>query len=177
MSAFAGPLFAAAGLLLLAGAAKVTAPDATRVALRSAGLPSKAWMARALGVVEIAIAGAALVVGGAIPAALVALTYVGFAGFVAVLARRTRSTAPCGCFGASDAPVGTLHVVLNVAIAALAVGAAIRPTDGLAQATSETPWAGVPFFALTALLAWATYVALTLLPELQAAMKPQGATS
>lgn len=175
MSPFAGPLFAAALLLLVAGAAKVTTPAATRVALRTAGLPNTPLVARGLGAVECAIAISALAVGGRIPAALLTVTYLGFAGFSAQLQRRSRGTAGCGCFGASSAPVGTLHVVLNLATAAAVAGATVRTTDGLLAATSDTPWAGVPFYAVTALLAWATYVALTALPALVAATKTTGA--
>lgn len=175
MSPFAGPLFAAAILLLMAGASKVATPAATRLALRTAGLPNTPLAARALGAVECAIALNALAVGGRIPAALVTATYLGFAGFSAQLARASRGTASCGCFGASSAPVGSLHVVLNLATAAAVAGAIVKPADGLLAATSDTPWAGVPFFALTALLAWATYLALTALPALVAATKTTGA--
>ena len=177
MSPFAGPLFAAALLLLAAGAVKVASPAGTRVALQKAGLPSQAMAVRLLGIVEVAIAVAALAIGGAVAAGLVALAYLGFAGFAALLSHRTRNTASCGCFGASDAPVGTVHVVVDLVAAALCAAAALDPTTGLAQATSETPWARVPFYGLTALLAWATYLSLTLLPELQAAMKTPGAAS
>lgn len=175
MSPFAGPLFAAAILLLVAGAAKVATPAATRVALRTAGLPSAPLVARGLGVVECAIAVSALAAGGRIPAVLVTLTYLGFAGFSAQLAKRSRGTADCGCFGASSAPVGTLHVVLNLATAAAVAGAVVKPSDDLLAAASDTPWAGAPFYAVTALLAWATYVALTALPALVAATKTSGA--
>lgn len=177
MSPFAGPLFAAALLLLVAGVAKVATPAATRVALRTAGLPSTPLVARALGAVECAIALSALALGGPVPAALVALTYLGFAGFSARLAAASRGTASCGCFGASSAPVGRLHVAVNLATAVLVAPAVFAPVDGIGQAVSDTPWAGVPFVALTALLAWAVYLTLTRLPELQAAMKPTGTAS
>ena len=134
-------------------------------------------MARLLGIIEITIAGSALILGGLVPAALVAVTYLGFAGFVALLSSRTRNTAPCVCFGSSSAPVGTLHIVINLAVAALAGAAAADTTGGLGQAATDTPWAGLPFYGLTALLAWTAYVTLTLLPELQATMKTSGAAT
>lgn len=171
MGALAGPLFAAAALLALAGVGKVARPAATRVALRQAELPSSALAARALGAIEIVIGLAALVLGGPIPAALTAASYAGFAWFAHRLDAKTRGTASCGCFGDSSASVGTLHVGINLAITALLVGAVAFPTDGIAAATSETPWAGVPFLALTALLTWMVYVSLTALPELLDAMK------
>ena len=64
MSPVAGPFFAAALLLGLAGVLKVVTPGPTRVALRSAGLPSTALAARAIGTVEVAIAVCALGWGG-----------------------------------------------------------------------------------------------------------------
>ena len=177
MSPFASPLFAAAILLVLAGLAKLAMPDPTRVAMRQAGLPNGAGIVRAEGSLEVLVGGVALVAGGAVAAAAVAVLYAAFAGFVALLAHRTRNSAPCGCFGPSEAPVGALHVVVDLVIAALAAGATVRTTTGLWEATSATPWAGVPFLALTLLLAGATHLTLTLLPALQAAMKPQGAAS
>ena len=172
MSSFAGPLFAAALLLVLAGGAKVSSPDATRVALRTAGLPESAVLVRLLGVVELALAGAALLVGGALPALGVAAAYAGFAGFAALLARRSRSAAPCGCFGASDAPVGPLHVVVNLLLVVAAVGAAAGPVGSLLGEAGETPAAGIPFLGFTLLLTWLLLVTFTALPELLAARRP-----
>jgi hypothetical protein len=169
MSPFAGPLFAAAALLAAAGVAKVATPAATRVALRSAGLPSSAPAARALGAIELAIAAAALAIGGRVPAALTAAAYLGFAWFARRLDRATRGTASCGCFGASSAPVGTVHIAFDLATAVLLVGAVANPAAGIATAIDDTPWSGAPFLALTALLTWMAYVSLTILPATLAA--------
>jgi hypothetical protein len=175
MAPLAGPLFAAAALLALAGANKVTRPDATRVALRQANLPSQRWMAQALGAVEVAIGVAAIAIGGTIPAALTAISYAGFSWFSHRLDRATRGTADCGCFGAASAPVGRLHVAVNATIAVLAAAAAATDPGGIATATSETPWAGVPFLGLTALLTWMVFVTLTALPATLAAARPKAA--
>lgn len=172
MSPFAGPLFAAALVLGLAGAVKATRPDPTRIALRSAGLPGPAWLARAIGGGELAVAGYALAVGGRMAAALVAAAYVAFAVFAEVVRRRSRGRASCGCFGASDAPVGTLHVVADLVVAAVVVGAVVDPTAGIGAVATDTPAAGVPFVAATLLLAWLLQVLLTAVPELQAAHRP-----
>src|SRR5688572_13305383 len=99
MAPLAGLLYAAAALLAVAGIGKVTGPDATRVALRQANLPSQRWMVQALGLVEVAIGVAAIAAGGAIPAALTTTAYLGFAWFSHRLDRATRGTASCGCFG------------------------------------------------------------------------------
>ncbi|HMS89567.1 MAG TPA: hypothetical protein PKE56_14035, partial [Acidimicrobiales bacterium] len=81
MAPFAGSLLAAAALLVLAGGVKVIDPSSTRVALRTAGLPASSGAARALGLVEVTIGGAALAVGGLAATAAGALAYVGVAGF------------------------------------------------------------------------------------------------
>jgi hypothetical protein len=61
---------------------------------------------------------AALVMGGA---------YLAFA-VVAEVARR-RGVPSCGCFGATEAPPGIMHVVLDVASAAVAFAAAALSVD------------------------------------------------
>src|SRR6478752_1781079 len=114
MSPLAGLVYAAALLLGAAGVGKALRPGATRIALRSAGLPASEVIARGLGIVEVLIAVAALVIGDAVATALVAVSYLGFAWFARRLDTMTRGAAPCGCFGASSAPVGTLHVVVNL---------------------------------------------------------------
>jgi hypothetical protein len=174
MSPLAGPLYAAAALLAVAGAGKVARPDATRVALRQANLPNRRWMAQALGATEVAIGLGTIAIGGPIPAALTGASYAGFAWFAHRLDRATRGTAGCGCFGANSAPVGRLHVAVNVVIAAIAVAAAATDLDGIAAAT-DAPWAGTPFLGLTALLTWMVYVTLTALPAALDAARPKAA--
>ncbi len=172
MSPVAGPLFAAALVLGAAGVAKSIRPDAARVALRSAGLPGHRWFVRLIGAGEIAIAAYGLGQGGRFGAGSIAAAYLAFALFAAVVQRRSRGQASCGCFGSSSAPVGTLHVVVNVAVAAGAAAAMVDPTPGIGRVAVDTPLAGVPFVAFTALLAWLLQVLLTAVPELQAAHRP-----
>ncbi|HWJ64137.1 MAG TPA: MauE/DoxX family redox-associated membrane protein [Acidimicrobiales bacterium] len=171
MSPLAGLVYAAALLLGAAGVGKALRPGATRIALRSAGLPATVVIARGLGIVEVLIAVAALVVGGAVATALVAVSYLGFAWFARRLDTKTRGSAPCGCFGASSAPVGTLHVVVNLLLAVGVGIAAVDAPGAIWDAAGDTPWAGVPFVGLTLLLTWMLYVALTALPEALAAAK------
>lgn len=175
MSPLAGPVFAAALLVAVAGAAKVARPASARVALRAAGLPSAAAMVRALGLVELVLAGTVLFVAGRVGGALVAAAYLAFAAFAAHLAHHSRRAVPCGCFGSSSAPVGRLHVVLNLAIAAVGLAAMADPPDRLTDVVVATPWAGVPFLGFTAVLAGLLLVAFTVLPEVLAAMKPRPA--
>jgi hypothetical protein len=170
MSALAGPLLAAALLMALAGAFKLTRPDATRVALRTAGLPSGSLAVRALGAVEVIASLAVVVLGGRLAGAIVLVAYLGFGGFAGHLANRSRRSVPCGCFGSSSAPVGRVHVIVNLLLAAVGAASIAVPTSGV-SAVAHTPAAGVPFVAFTLLLAWLLLVALTALPELLAASK------
>jgi hypothetical protein len=172
MSPLAGPLFAAALVVGAAGVAKATRPDAARVALRNAGLPGRAWLVRLIGIGELAVAAYALGWGGRLGAGSIATAYVAFALFAAVVHRRSRGRASCGCFGSSGAPVGTLHVVVDLAIAAGALVAVVDPVPGIATVAADTPLAGVPFVAFTVLLALLIEVLLTAVPELQAAHRP-----
>ncbi|MCB0972112.1 MAG: hypothetical protein KDA97_11460 [Acidimicrobiales bacterium] len=176
MSPFAGPLFAASLLLGAAGIGKVASPAATRVALRKAALPSDPWSVRLLGTIELAAALGAVVVGGWLHVTFVTACYLGFAWFSWRLARRTWGQASCGCFGDASAPVGPLHVGVNLAVAALAAGAIAWPTEGIAAVADDSPWSGVPFLGLTALAAWMLYVALTVLPATMAATHPKEAS-
>lgn len=174
MSPLAGPFFAATVLIGAAGMVKVVAPDGARVALRGAGLPGSIVVARGLGVGEVAVAVAVLAWGGRPGAAAVAVAYAGFAGFASVLHARSRGRASCGCFGGGNAPVTRLHVVVNLALAAVAVAVVVDPVPGIWSTASDTPGAGLAFLGLTLLLAWLLVVALTLLPEVQAATRPGG---
>lgn len=177
MSPLAGLVFAAALLLGSAGVGKAASPGSTRIALRSAGLPATALVARGLGVVEVLIAVAALVVGGPVATGLVAASYLGFAWFARRLQVKTRGAAPCGCFGSSSAPVGTLHVALDLLIAVGVAAAALDAPGPIWEAAGETPWGGVPFVGLALLLTWMLYAALTALPEALAAAKASATTA
>lgn len=171
MSPFAGPLFAAALLLVAAGAIKVTRPGTTRIAMRTAGLASTPVAARLVGAGEVAVGLYALSFAGRVGAALVVAAYVAFAGFAERLRRVGRGAAPCGCFGATSAPVGVLHVVVNLVVAAGAAGAMASPSDPAVHAAAATPLRGAVFAGFTVLLAWLVLVALTTLPELTAASR------
>lgn len=169
MSPVVGLVFAAALLLGIAGIAKVLHPAATQVALRTAGLPSARWAARGLGAAEVVLAAVTLAVGGRLGGAIVAVAYLGFAGFSARLLRVGRGGVSCGCFGGDDSPVTRLHVWLNVGLAAAAIVSVLDPGPGLVETARSTPAAGIPFVLFTLLLTWILQVAFTALPALSSA--------
>lgn len=163
---------AAALLLGVAGVAKAVSPAPTRVALRTAGLPGTLWFVRLIAAGEVTLAVVAVLAGGRLGAALLGLAYLGFAGFSMRVIATSRGKASCGCFGASDAPLGTLHVVINLLIAGVAAVALVDPMASLAHVVADTPLGGSVFIVFAVLLAWLLQVALTGLPELKAAARP-----
>jgi hypothetical protein len=117
-----GPFLVVTLVLVVSGVAKVVAPASSAAMLSAvAGRTVPGWVGRTVGVVEIALGGVALA-GWRPSVVAVGAAYLVFA-LVAELARR-REVPSCGCFGGAEAPPSRLHVVLDVASAAVAFGAA-----------------------------------------------------
>jgi len=163
-SLLAGPFAAAAGLLAGAGAAKLARPTWTVGALRASGLPLGSATVRAFATGEVVVGAGALAFGGPALAALVAVSYLAFAVFVASALVRRLPVGTCGCFGRPDTPPHLVHVVLNTAAAAVAGAAAVGHPVGLLATLRHQPLWGAPFLVLTAVATYATYLAMTLLP-------------
>ena len=166
MTAVTAATWVFAVLLAVAGAAKVADPAATSAALQGARLVSDRRLVRLLGLGEIALAFAVLAIGGAVPAALLAVAYGVFAAFAY---RQSRQGEGCGCFGVSDAPATRLHVVINVVAAAAAAVAAWRPAPSLVAALREDVFESLLIAVALLLAAAALRLALTSLPELAVA--------
>jgi len=154
-----------ATLLVVAGAHKVAAPDATTAALQGARLPSDHWLVRVLGAAEVAVGLAVVVVGGTVPSAIMAVMYAGFAGFVARQAGRGED---CGCFGSQPAPATRLHVGVNAIAAVAAAAAAVAPGPSLPAAFGAAPLTGALTIGLLALAVAGVRLLLTALPSLAA---------
>lgn len=165
MSPLAGPLHAAALVLLVAAAAKARRPATAGAALRTLGLLGSRATVRALATAEAAIAVGVLAGVGAPAAALLAAAHAGFAVVAVALRRRS---ADCGCFGAA-VPVTGAHVAVNIVVAVTALAATLDPVGSLGAALAATPALGAPYAILTAALAGAEVLVLTALAELQAA--------
>jgi hypothetical protein len=174
-----GPYLAACALLVAAGCAKAVRPDDTARALAPLlGLrPIAACRAVRLAAGAEALVGAwALVMPRPVPAAIVALSYAGFAGFVTYARHRGGALATCGCFATPDTPATRLHVVVDLALAgaalAVAVGTATRGAPrSIAAVLARQPWHGVPLVLVSALCAWLVFHALSTLPKAQAARR------
>lgn len=135
----AAPGLIAAALLAVAGAAKVVDPAATVGALRALRLPSSPGLVRAGAAGELFLAVGAIAVGGPLAWALVAASYLAFTAFVLAALRHGTMVGSCGCFGREDTPPHLTHVVLNVALAAVAAGLAITAAGPAVDGFSAEP--------------------------------------
>jgi hypothetical protein len=171
MDAWSGPFYAAALLLAGAGAAKVWDPVNTVGALRTMGITVRPLAVRVGGAIEVVVGLAAIVTGAMLPALLVAASYLVFTAFVAVALHRDLPIGSCGCFGKVDTPPSPIHLVVNLAAAAVAVIVALGDPIPLADVLGDQPAAGIPFVVLTVVAAGSAFLALTALPRLQQAVR------
>lgn len=128
MNALGGPFAAVTVLLGAAAAAKIVEPTFTVGALRAAGLPARPTAVRLGGLVELAIAIVAVTTGARGAALVVCGSYLAFAAFVALALARNLPIGTCGCFGRPDTPPTAMHVMIDLAAAAVAFAVAIAPT-------------------------------------------------
>jgi len=175
-----GPYLAACVLLLVAGVAKVARPmDTARALVAVVPMPLRAGRALVrTGAAAEAVLGAVALAHPSPPAAgLVALSYLGFAGFVTLARARGGPLASCGCFGTPDTPATRTHVVVTLALAASAgVVAASGLSGWLPTSLAHQPWHGVPVALLGLLCAWLASLAMGRLAELGAARHLLGIT-
>lgn len=163
----------AAVLVALGGVAKALRPTDTANALRGVGLPIGPSAVRLGGAVELVIGASAIARGDRLGAALVAASYLLFAGFVTVALVRRAPLATCGCFGKADSPPSALHLVIDVAAVLAALAVVIDPGVGIADVVADQPLAGVPYLVLVATGVALAYAALTSLPRLMALARPE----
>ena len=176
MSVLAGPFTIAAVLLAIGGALKALRPRDTAQALTAVGLrfpsffPARAAV-RVGGAVETVIGVGALLTGGPVFAALVAASYLAFAVFVVVALRSGAPISSCGCFGKVDTPPSIVHVVIDLAAAAVAVGAAVVGDVALPDVLGDQPLLGIPFLLLIVIGCSLVFLAFTSLPKTMAVVR------
>lgn len=150
-------------LLVVAGAAKLSRPAPGVADLLGFRAPTP--LVRLVGASEAAVGIAALLVGG--PAAwAMGLLYASFA--VIVLRAVLVKAGSCGCFGRLDAPPSRVHVLGNLALAAVSFAAAgtdAAPVQAIAQSISDRPAVGAALVVEIVLMAGLGLVAFTALPE------------
>ncbi len=135
-----GLVNAAALLLAVAGLAKLQQRAPVRSALVAAGIPGAHRLGvrtanRLSGAVELGIALLALLVGGRVAAASIALA---FAVLAALSARMMgiESGQDCGCF-ARPVPVSHWHTVVNSGCALAGLIALAQPAGSLAESSGS----------------------------------------
>ena len=158
------PALIAAALLVVAGAAKVADPVNTVGALRALHLPASPGLVRAGAAVEATVGAAAAVVGGTVWWSLVAASYVAFAAFVVAALRAGTMIGSCGCFGHEDTPPHSVHVVLDVVLAAVAIAAAAQDLVP-ASVIADDPGIGIVIVGLSVLGLYLAYAAFVDLPR------------
>lgn len=134
----------AAGLLGAAGASKAIAPEPAAAALARLQLYHRQWAVRLLGLVELAVAVSAFIVGGVVPATALAALYAGFA-VVAGAMVRSGSAEPCGCFGRIEMPATSRHVAVNILAALAGLTAASWPVEAVDKLFDNDKWLLAPF--------------------------------
>jgi hypothetical protein len=164
-------------LLVVAGVAKVVRPaDTARALAASAPIPLSLAVTRPL---VRCVAGAEAILGAvalAVPrsglAWLVAVSYIGFAVFVAYARSQGGAIASCGCFGTPDTPATLLHTAIDLALAGAAVAVALaHPTGSIVSVTAGPVGHRIALLVVTALCAWLTFLVLAVLPQVQAARR------
>jgi hypothetical protein len=159
----------AAGLLVPAGVAKLRAPGVARTAL---GLPVRAdGLVRLLGVGELALATAVLLTAWRPLLVVLAGAYV---AFTAVAVRQRSRGESCGCFGASDAPTGWHHVLLDGLAAVAVAAAALVAVPSALTLVVDAPLAGVPLLVAGVVAVVSVQLVVTALPDLAAARRTAG---
>ena len=150
-----------------AGLGKGWRPRAATQALRTLGLPSSNLAARVLGAGELALAVAVIGRGGWWLDATLGLAFLALA-FAAWRLRASDGSGAvsCGCFGRSTAPVGLIHVVVNLGAVVFTGAAALAAaTPSLGSVWPDLPAFGVVHLLLVAAGAAAVIATLTVLPE------------
>lgn len=165
MPALTGPALCTALLLVFAGAMKVVDPAMTAGALRALRLPSSKPLVRVGAGGELVLGLLAVTVGWPVLWWLVAASYLAFAGFVVAALRAGTMLGSCGCFGREDTPPHPGHVVLNVALAATAVTAAVRDVGAPLDAILDHPGEGAVVVGLSLLAVALLYAAYVDLPR------------
>lgn len=185
--ALLGIYLVACGLLAFAGTAKAIRPQDTARALsglrrdgtsKGLAMAPMAMVIRGLAGAEAALGVAGLVFPHRVLAALVALSYVGFAAFVLYARAQGGVLATCGCFGSPDTPPTVLHSVVDLALAAGGVALVVAaPSGTIVGVLGAQRYDGLPLVAaslLTGALAFAVLSPLARLGALRH-IEPTGA--
>jgi hypothetical protein len=167
-----GVHLAACTVLVVAGVAKLLRPEELAVALGRAVRTPRSAAAIAVRIVaatEVALGTAGIARPGGVAAALVALSYLGFTGYVLALRHSGGALSSCGCFGEPDTPATRAHAAVTATFALAAGVVARRGRGGLSTVLDAQPGSGVPLLLASAVVGLLAVVVLTRHAEVQAA--------
>ncbi len=164
--------FLAAGLLVLAGAAKILRPDPTAQALLDAGLPGTLAAARVVGTVEVTVGAWASLAPAAVGAIALGGLYLVFAGYLGFLLAARPDAGSCGCAGSTAVPPSRLHLALNLGASATGFAYATTEAPGVGSWIVSLGWAAVPVVFGLVVAGWLAVVAVTAAPTAFRAWTP-----
>lgn len=166
-----GPYLIACALLVLAGASKSARPANTVRALGGV-FPYPRFLAVTvplLAATELALGTAGIIWPVPVFAALVAVSYAVFAGFVVVIRLRHGAVSSCGCFGTPDTPATWLHAVINIFLAASSAALVVNePGGNIVTVLRSQPWHGLPLVLAVLVGTWLVVLAFSSLAQLTA---------
>jgi hypothetical protein len=167
--------FVAALLLAAAGLVKLVRPLPTARALYAAGLPGASWLARGIGLAELAVGCWFLAAPSAASGFALAAIYLLFAGFVTFLLTARPEAASCGCAGARDVPPSWIHAALNLTAGAAGVAAALDRPASFGRSLADLQLVAVPYLIGVGTATVLAVVAVTdLPPAMWAFRRPPG---
>jgi hypothetical protein len=125
--------------------------------------------------VEAALGLVAIVWPTPVAAALVAISYLGFAVLLLVIRRKGGALASCGCFGRPDTPVTATHVIADLCLAGAAVPvAAAGRGSTIVSLLAVQPGRGLPLVTTSLLAAWLSVLVMDQLSRLVAVRRQVG---
>ncbi|MCU1451417.1 MAG: hypothetical protein JWP02_3587 [Acidimicrobiales bacterium] len=153
----AGPLIAAALLLVATALPKLRHPEGATAMLSTLRIPVVPAVVRMWALGELVVGAMVLVVGGPLPTLLLAASYLVFAALVAG-ALRNGGVASCGCLGAVETPPSAAHLVVDVGAVLVALAAMPADIGSVRAVVVSQPLAGIPFLLLVAVTAYLAYL-------------------
>jgi hypothetical protein len=173
-SLVSAPFMVAAGLLVVAGVAKVRQPHGAQRVIEFLGLPLDIRGVQLLGAAEACLGVAAIVSGLRWVAIAVALAFACFAIVASWLLLSRADLPSCGCLGSLDTPPSLVHVVLSLLGVGAAGAAAIATPVRLDAYLGSLPLLGVPFLIAVGAGVAAAALAMAYVPVLMSSYTAGG---
>ncbi len=164
----------AAGLLVVAGVAKVCHPQGAQRVIEFLGFPLDIRGVQLLGAAEAGLGVAAIVSGVRWVAVAVAIAFGCFALIASWLLSSRADLPSCGCLGSLDTPPSLVHVVLGLLGVGAASAAALATPVRLDEYLSSLPLLGVPFLITVSAGVAAAALAMAYVPVLASSYTADG---